>query len=137
MTAVEFAYLTGNFTRTMISKEPRATISTYALAQLQSLFGRRLENIDPSRNDKENLVSLSYMIRCCFAHGTAVPTREMSPKFRTTYKIGSKTIDLSNVARTPFDFSAIGGHETLWLMRDEAKSLCIISRKGHGAVLNN
>src|SRR5216684_4525833 len=29
--------------------------------------GYSSKNIDPSRNDKENLVSLSYMIRCCFA----------------------------------------------------------------------
>jgi hypothetical protein len=31
-------------------------------------------------------------------HGTAVPTWEMLPKFRTTYKIGSKTIDLSKTS---------------------------------------
>jgi hypothetical protein len=54
----------------------------------------------------------------------------MVPRFLTTYKVGNKTIDLSNVNGTPFDFSTIGGHETLWFMKTEAKSLGIFSDGG-------
>lgn len=78
--------------------------------------------LNPKIGKRENLAALSYMLRCCFAHGTACPVWSIQDsKYRTTYRIGNKTIDLSHVAdHQPFDYSFIGGYETLWQLKAEA-----------------
>lgn len=82
-----------------------------------------LPEIDPSNSSEHMLASLSYMLRCCFAHGTAVPRWKITrKKYRVIYSIGNKRIDLRSVDGLPFDYSAIDGFETLWLLRAEAKS---------------
>lgn len=82
--------------------------------------------INPSSSPEQMLASLSYMLRCCFAHGTTVPRWTTTPKYRVIYSVGSKRIDLRNVDGLPFDYSAIDGFETLWLLRAEAKSRGIL-----------
>ena len=78
--------------------------------------------LNPKSNGNENLAALSYMLRCCFAHGTASPVWSIQDnKYKTSYRVGNKTIDLSHVVdQQPFDYSSIGGYETLWLLRAEA-----------------
>jgi hypothetical protein len=46
----------------------------------------------------------------------------MHPKYRASYRVGNKHIDQRSVDGQPFDYSAIGGYETLWLLRAEAAS---------------
>ena len=79
--------------------------------------------MDPNNGTDENLAALSYMIRCCFAHGPASPVWSIRDgKYRTTYQVGNKSIDLSNVAEGQrFDYRSIGGYETLWFLKDEAR----------------
>ena len=71
----------------------------------------------------ENLAALSYMIRCCFAHGTASPVWSIyDSKYKTVYRVGNKTIDLSDIAdKQPFEYPSIGGYETLWHLKAEAR----------------
>jgi len=78
--------------------------------------------LDPSHSPEQMLASLSYMIRCCYAHGTAAPKWTLNRKYRAIYKVGNKHIDLTNVHGLPFDYSVIGGWDTLWLLRAEAES---------------
>jgi hypothetical protein len=80
--------------------------------------------LDPLADIKQNLASLSYMIRCCFAHGTAVPVWSIfNVKYKTQYRLGNKVVDLSNVSNgQAFDYSSIGGYETLWFLKNEAKA---------------
>lgn len=79
-------------------------------------------DLDPARSREENLAALSYMLRCCFAHGTARPTWSIrKAKYKTVYRVGNKNIDLSAILLDqPFDYGAIGGYETLWFLKDEA-----------------
>jgi hypothetical protein len=73
---------------------------------------------------KNRLAGLCYMIRCCFAHGTALPVwRIENEKYKTIYQIGNKEIDLRKIDKEPFDYSHIGGMETLRFLRDECLKL--------------
>lgn len=78
--------------------------------------------LDPNSSPAQMLASLSYMLRCCFAHGTAEPKWTTTPKYRVVYSVGNRRIDLRSVDGLPFDYSTIYGFETLWLLRAEAKS---------------
>jgi len=80
--------------------------------------------LNPQNSPKENLAALSYMIRCCFAHGTASPVWSIhDSKYKTVYRVGNKTIDLSRIPdKQPFDYSSVGGYETLWLIKEEARA---------------
>lgn len=82
------------------------------------------EKLSPEKCARENLASLSYMIRCCFAHGTARPVWSIHRnKYKTKYYVGNKTIDLSLIAKgQTFAYTLIGGYETLWFLRDEARA---------------
>lgn len=79
--------------------------------------------IDPSHSPEERLASLSYMLRCCFAHGAAAPRWQMTKKYRVIYKVGNKCIDLRSVNGLPFEYADICGCETLWGLKAEAESL--------------
>lgn len=78
--------------------------------------------INPSRTTEEMLAGLIYMIRCCFAHGTVAPRWKIHDKYKIIYKIGNKAVNLISVDEQVFDYAAIGGYETLWLLRAEATS---------------
>ena len=80
--------------------------------------------LNPKNNVNENLAAFSYMLRCCFAHGTARPVWSIkNSKYKTSYRIGKKTIDLSKITdQEPFDYSSIGGYETLWQLKAEARA---------------
>lgn len=80
--------------------------------------------LNPSNSRKENLAALSYMLRCCFAHGTASPVWSIQDnKYKTVYIVDYKTINLSAVAdKQPFDYSSIGGYETLWGLKKESRA---------------
>jgi hypothetical protein len=84
--------------------------------------GLKSKQLKPHANKMENLAGLSYMIRCCFAHGTAMPVWSISdPKYKTIYQVGNKTIDLSRIENEqPFEYASIGGYETLWLLKADA-----------------
>ena len=74
----------------------------------------RTLDLDPEADRGSNLASLTYMIRCCFAHGPAAPVwRIARNKYRTRYRVGNKVIDLSDMDDgTPFEYASIGEHET-------------------------
>lgn len=80
--------------------------------------------LDPEKSRSENLAALSYMIRCCFAHGAASPVWSIrANKYKTAYRVGNKTVDLSKIAdKQPFDYPSIGGYETLWDLKVEARA---------------
>ena len=80
-------------------------------------------NPNPMTTKKEKLAGLSYMIRCCFAHGTAIPRWDINSKYQKTYTVGNKIIDLTSLHGQPFDYSHIDGYETLWVIRSEASVL--------------
>jgi hypothetical protein len=82
---------------------------------------------DPSKSDKEHLAALSYMIRCCFAHGTAVPSWKIdNAKYKIIYQVGNKKINLESSDQKAFDYPDIGGPETLKHIRMEAESIGMI-----------
>jgi hypothetical protein len=89
---------------------------------LKERNGYITSRMDPSHSPEEMLASLSYMLRCCFAHGTAVPRWEIRERYRVVYRVGNKNIDLRGVDGLPFEDSAIGGRETLWLLRADAQA---------------
>jgi hypothetical protein len=93
---------------------------------LKERNGYSTSKIDPSHSPNEMLASLSYMLRCCFAHGTAVPRWQIKEKFRVIYKVGNKSIDLRGVDGLPFEYPAIGGFETLWHLRADAQARGIL-----------
>ena len=78
--------------------------------------------LDPEADRIQNLASLAYMIRCCFAHRPANPVWCIrDKKYRTMYRVGNKVIDLSNIEDgTPFEYTSIQGFETLWHLKAEA-----------------
>ena len=78
--------------------------------------------LNPVADRASNIASLTYMIRCCFAHGPAAPVWRIDrDRYRTRYQVGNKEVDLSSIANgTPFEYTSIGGHETLWLLKTAA-----------------
>lgn len=80
------------------------------------------KNLKPSENARQQIAALIYMIRCCFAHGSAAPKWSiMANKYKTIYRIKNKLIDLTSMEDgTIFSYESIGGYETLWLLKDEA-----------------
>lgn len=78
---------------------------------------------------EDKIAGLSYMIRCCFAHGPAVPVWEMNPRFRVKYEIYNLSVDLTHRNRTRFDYSHIGGYETLWKLKAWAEDLGLVASK--------
>jgi hypothetical protein len=89
---------------------------------LKERNGYRTSKMDPSHSAEEMLASLSYMLRCCFAHGTAAPRWQIRHRYRCVYRVGNKSIDLRGVDGSPFEYPAIGGWETLWLLRADAQA---------------
>lgn len=78
--------------------------------------------LNPEIDKANNIISLTYMIRCCFAHGPAQPVWHIEKdKYRTQYKVGNVEIDLRNIVNgTSFDYATIGGYDTLWLLKNVA-----------------
>lgn len=90
-----------------------------AISEKYAFSSRQL---NPEADRTQNLASLAYMIRCCFAHRPASPVWCIQDrKYRTTYRVGNKVIDLSNIKNgTPFEYASIHGYETLWMLKAEA-----------------
>lgn len=81
----------------------------------------RLPN--PLKTENQKIAGLIYMIRCCFAHGTALPKWKINnKKYEIIYYIDSTSVDLRSVNKTEFYYESIGGYETLWRLRDIAIS---------------
>jgi hypothetical protein len=77
----------------------------------------------PLNTQEEKIAALVYMIRCCFAHGMAIPKWEIRDrKYRIVYKIGNKTVDLTLLDGQVFSYDSIGGYETLWFLRYELEN---------------
>jgi len=85
-----------------------------------------LNNKKVVTSDTEKIAALTYMLRCCFAHGLTAPKWSMSVKYQISYKVGKKNIDLSGKNRLPFSFDHILGHETFILMRSGLARLGLI-----------
>ncbi|MEO7863412.1 MAG: hypothetical protein ABIU05_23845 [Nitrospirales bacterium] len=86
------------------------------------------KTLNPQAGQGESMAALCYMLRCCFAHGTAAPVWVIhDKKYKITYRIGNKTIDLSAINDgQPFDYESIGGYETLWWLKVEAQACKLI-----------
>ena len=82
----------------------------------------RPKQLDPNADRASSIASLTYMIRCCFAHGPAVPVWLIqNAKYRTKYEVGNRMVDLSVIEDGRiFNYASIGGYETLWLLKEEA-----------------
>jgi len=95
---------------------------------IREYSGLRPDQLDPKACYRENLAALSYMIRCCYAHGTAAPVWSIrNAKYRVTYRVGNKSIDLSTVQNGQvFDYKSIGGAETLRLLKVEAERIGLV-----------
>ena len=77
-------------------------------------------DLDPEAGRGSNLASLTYMVRCCFAHGPSAPVLRIARnKYRTRYRVGNNKMDISDMGDgTTFAYAAIGGHETLRLLKE-------------------
>ena len=86
--------------------------------------GLEAKELDPNADRASNIASLTYMIRCCFAHGPAAPVWQIkNTKYRTKYQVGYTVVDLSVIENgTAFDYASIGGYETLWFLKDGASA---------------
>jgi hypothetical protein len=79
-------------------------------------------SLDPSKNEEQMIAALIYQLRCCFAHGTAVPKWEIrNSKYKIIYKLRKKSIDLRFVDGQVFSFESIDGFGTLWILRSEVE----------------
>ncbi|MCL6613709.1 MAG: hypothetical protein K6U03_03655 [Firmicutes bacterium] len=86
---------------------------------------------DPLVTPEQKLVGFAYMLRCCFAHGPAIPKWHITDKkYRTQYIIGNKLVDLTKFGNigdeNVFNYRDIGGYETLWILKHELMKLNII-----------
>ena len=81
-----------------------------------------VEGKDLKPSKEQMLAALSYCIRCCFAHGTVMPTWKLDPKYRLEYKLGNRVVDLRSADGQPFEYSQIGGPDGLRILRAEAKA---------------
>lgn len=82
---------------------------------------------NPLITKEEKLAGFSYMLRCCFAHGPAVPRWKIDkPKYLTQYAVGNRAIDLSCLNDKDFNYKDIGGYDTLWLLKNDMESLGMI-----------
>lgn len=86
------------------------------------------KQLTPSNGKKDGIAALSYMLRCCFAHGTAAPVWSIRDnKYKVQYYVGNKIIDLSNVKDGQiFDYQSICGYETLWMLKAEAYAIGLL-----------
>lgn len=84
--------------------------------------------LQPQSSNKHAVASLVYMIRCCFAHGSARPIWCITnPKYRVQYRYGNKDIDLSNIEDgKAFEWADVNGRETLWHLKAEAFSVGLL-----------
>ena len=64
-------------------------------------------------SEKDQLASLMYMVRCCFAHDFANPKWCISRSNRRRLSIDGIEIDLHDKHGVDFDYSHIGGAENL------------------------
>ena len=65
------------------------------------------------------LIGLIYSIRNCFAHSPGFPRWHFTNlKFQTLYTIKDKIIDLRNKQGQMFDYKDIGGHDTIWILKN-------------------
>jgi hypothetical protein len=73
---------------------------------------------DVIESPQDQVVSLVYQIRNCFAHDIAEPrwviTRD---RYKRVYDLGYKTVDLTGVNGKPFEYDDIGGLDTLAVLR--------------------
>lgn len=75
---------------------------------------------------EQKLAGFTYMLRCCFAHGPAIPKWMMCKKYQIQYKVGNKIIDLSQLNNKIFQYEDIGGFDTLWILKSEMHFLNMI-----------
>ena len=88
--------------------------------------GLESKQLRPSASDSERLASLVFAIRCCFAHGTAAPRWELTPKNQLRYEFGGLVVDLTSAHGLPFDYSYIGGPDGLRRLRRLAESAGLV-----------
>lgn len=66
----------------------------------------------------DQVVSLVYQIRNCFAHDIAEPRWVITKdRYKRVYDLGCKQVDLTDVNGKQFEYDDIGGLDTLALLR--------------------
>lgn len=84
------------------------------------------KQLDPARSEREMLASLAFAIRCCFAHGTVAPVWKLDAKYRRTYTVGGRIIDLTAAEGTPLQATHIGGYGILRAIWDRARAIGLL-----------
>lgn len=78
--------------------------------------------LSPSTSERESIAGLAFVIRCCFAHGTAAPRWDLAPKYRLRYDLAGLSVDLTSAHGQPFDYSYLGGPDGLRVLMRAATS---------------
>ncbi|MFN7122529.1 MAG: hypothetical protein ACK4NM_10900 [Hydrogenophaga sp.] len=67
---------------------------------------------------QDQVISLVYQIRNCFAHDIAEPRWVIKrDRYKRVYDFGYKQVDLTGVHGKPFEYDDIGGLDTLAVLR--------------------
>jgi hypothetical protein len=88
--------------------------------------GLESQKLDPSSSKREMLAGLSFVIRCCFAHGTVQPVWKLAQKYRIQYQLGNRPVDLHNVDGFPFNYAQLGGIDGLRILWREAEAIGLV-----------
>jgi hypothetical protein len=84
----------------------------------ENILGQKLN----LTSENEKISGLSYMIRCCFAHGMTRPTWTIrNQRYKFCINKWNKIIDTTQLDGKPFSYYQIGGYETLWFIKDYLK----------------
>ena len=72
---------------------------------------------DPIDSDRDQWIALVYQLRNAFAHDIAEPRWVCQPRYRREYRVGVVNADLRDVEGSPFEYSQIGGANSLFLLK--------------------
>lgn len=97
-----------------------AAITLWEAVKMRNVFNEsKLGNKQALNTEQEQLVGLSYMLRCCFAHGLTRPAWRINhQRYKIKLSKWCKVIDLSALDGKNFTYEHIGGYETLWFLRN-------------------
>jgi hypothetical protein len=72
---------------------------------------------DPILTESDQWVALVYQIRNAFAHDIAEPRWRIDGRYSREYSIGAVNADLRPLDGRPFDYSQLGGAESLFALK--------------------
>ena len=104
------------------------SITLWEAIRLKGVYNAsKLGQLDKLESEDDKLVGITYMLRCCFAHGMTRPAWDMKhQRYKVKVKKWGKQIDLTMLNGAPFTYEHIGGYETLWLMKNEFQQKGIV-----------